>query len=108
MELARRLQLGRAIRAARHVLLQFVTSIVGQFVVDVQQNIFFNPFAFHNCTPSGEILPLLDRTGETPAPTLHRMSASAPRNFWVARNKVFLAVSSVVFNISPTVRNFSP
>jgi len=39
---------------------------------------------------------------------LHRMSAKAPRNFWVARNKVFLAVSSVVFKISPTVRNFSP
>ena len=51
MELARRLQLRRAVGAARHVLLQFVTSVVRQFVIDVEQNIFLYPFAFHNCTP---------------------------------------------------------
>ena len=38
----------------------------------------------------------------------HRISASALRSFCVARNNVFFAVSSVVFSISPTVRNFSP
>ena len=39
---------------------------------------------------------------------LHRMSAREPRSFCVARNKVFFAVSSVVFKISPTVLNFNP
>jgi hypothetical protein len=36
------------------------------------------------------------------------MGAKAPRNFCVARNNVFLAVSSVVFNISPMVRSLNP
>ena len=36
------------------------------------------------------------------------MSLSRARNFCVARNNVFLAVSSVVFNISPMVRSFNP
>jgi hypothetical protein len=40
--------------------------------------------------------------------TFHRISDSALRSFCVARNNVFLAVSSVVFNISPTVRSLSP
>ena len=38
----------------------------------------------------------------------HRIPASVPRNFCVARNSVFLAVSSVVLNISPMVRSLSP
>ncbi len=38
----------------------------------------------------------------------HLISASAPRNFCVARKRVFLAVSSVVCKISPTVRSFNP
>jgi hypothetical protein len=33
------------------VLLQFVTSIVRQLVVDVQKNVFLHPFAFHSCIP---------------------------------------------------------
>ena len=33
---------------------------------------------------------------------------NAPLNFCVALNNVFLAVSSVVFSISPIVRNLSP
>ena len=77
-------QFRSALRAARQVLFQFVTSVIGQLVIDVQQNVLSYPLAFH------------------------RMSANAPRSFWVARNKVFFAVSSVVFKISPTVRNFSP
>ena len=52
MKLAGRFQLSRAIGAARHVLLQFVTSVVRQLVVDMQQNIFLDPFAFHSFTPS--------------------------------------------------------
>ncbi len=52
MELAGRLQFSRAIGAARHVLLQFVTSVVRQLVIDMKQNIFLNPFAFHSFTPS--------------------------------------------------------
>jgi hypothetical protein len=39
---------------------------------------------------------------------LYLASASFARNFLVARNKVFLAVSSVVESISPIVLNFSP
>ena len=97
VELAVGFQLGRAVGAARDVLFQFVTSVVRQLVVDMQQNIFLYPFAFHWFTPGlGRFV------------VLHRMSASEPRNFWVARNKVFFAVSSVVFKISPTVRNFNP
>jgi hypothetical protein len=33
-------------------LLQFVTSVVRQLVVDMQQNIFLDPFAFHSFTSS--------------------------------------------------------
>src|SRR5689334_21321502 len=51
MELSCRFQLRRAIVTARDVLLQFVTGIVGQLVIDVQQNIFLYPFALHGCTP---------------------------------------------------------
>jgi hypothetical protein len=39
---------------------------------------------------------------------LHLIGASDARNFCVARNNVFFAVSSVVFNISPIVRSFNP
>ena len=39
---------------------------------------------------------------------IHRISDNRARNFWVARNNVFFAVSSVVFNISPMVRSFNP
>jgi hypothetical protein len=35
-------------------------------------------------------------------------SANCKRNFFVARKRVFLAVSSVVLNISPMVRSLSP
>src|ERR1700733_14717835 len=38
----------------------------------------------------------------------YRSSARLARSFRVARNNVFLAVSSVVLNISPIVRSFSP
>ncbi len=38
----------------------------------------------------------------------HLISASVARNFCVARNSVFFAVSSVVFSISPTVLSFRP
>ena len=52
MKLAGCFQFSRAIGAARHVLLQFVTSVVRQLVIDMQQNIFLNPFAFHSFTPA--------------------------------------------------------
>src|SRR4029077_1471017 len=42
---------GRALGAPCHVLLQFVTGVVGQLVIDVQQNIFLYPCTFHRCTP---------------------------------------------------------
>ena len=51
MKLACGFQLARALGASRYVLLQFVTSVVGQLVIDVQQDIFLYPFAFHRCTP---------------------------------------------------------
>ena len=40
--------------------------------------------------------------------SIYLMSANWPRNFCVARKSVFLAVSSVVCKISPTVRSFNP
>ena len=39
---------------------------------------------------------------------VHLISLNRARNFCVARNNVFLAVSSVVFSISPMVRSFNP
>jgi hypothetical protein len=38
----------------------------------------------------------------------YRTSAKLARNFLVARNSVFFAVSSVVESISPIVLNFKP
>ena len=119
MKLAGRLQLRRAGGAARQVLLQFVTGVVGQLVIDMQQNILLDPFALHSFTPSQScgtdpvmsVRPLkhlrLDAVSASHNVS-HRMSARAPRSFCVARKNVFFAVSSVVFRISPTVRNFNP
>jgi hypothetical protein len=38
------------------VLLQLITSVVGEFVINVEQNVFLYPFTLHNCTPSGSLL----------------------------------------------------
>src|SRR5690348_12030843 len=51
VKLPRRLQFGSAISAARHVLLQLITSIIRKLVVYIQQNVFLNPLAFHSSTP---------------------------------------------------------
>ena len=56
VKLACRLELSSAVRAPRQMLFEFITRVIGQLVVDVQQNVFFNPLAFHNHTPSGETL----------------------------------------------------
>src|SRR6202451_1177132 len=103
MKLLLQLQFGRAIRAADHVLLQFVTGVIRQLAINLKHDIFSYPFTFHRCTfivhePCGIA------AWAAPLRTyLHLISAKAPRNFCVARNKVFLAVSSVVCKISPTV-----
>src|SRR2546422_504586 len=52
VELPRSLQLGSTISAACNVLFQLVPSVVGKLVVHIQQNVFLNPLAFHNCTPN--------------------------------------------------------
>ncbi len=54
MELARRLELRCAVGAPRQMLFEFITRVIGQLVVDVEQNVFFNPLAFHNHTPQGK------------------------------------------------------
>src|SRR4029079_19410273 len=50
MKLARSLPFRGAIGASRHMLFQFIASVVGQLVINVEQNIFLYPFAFHRCT----------------------------------------------------------
>src|SRR5262249_12950109 len=45
------LQFGGAFRAAPQVLLQFVTSIVCELVINVEDDIFLYPITLHNCTP---------------------------------------------------------
>ena len=89
-----------------------MAGVIGQLAINLKHDIFSNPFTFHNChllhlRSWARIRPL----GSKPRalrPNTYRISASAPRNFCVARKSVFLAVSSVVCKISPTVRNFSP
>ena len=78
MESARRLQFGGAFRTSAQVLLQFVTSVIGELVINVQQNIFLYPFTLHKCTLSG-VPPNKNFAGYP-----HRRSASAPRSFCVA------------------------
>ena len=82
------------------MLLDLVASVVFDLVVDIEQNVLPHPITFHVRIPSGLKFKIKFKT--------HRISASDARNFCVARNNVFFAVSSVVFSISPTVRNFSP
>ena len=97
------LQFRRAICATRHVLLQFITGIICQLVINVEQKILLDPFTFHTVA--------FLQLSSQPKPkdlALYRISANAPLSFCVARNKVFFAVSSVVCKISPTVRSFNP
>ena len=120
VKLLLRLQFSRAVRAAGHMLLQFMAGIIRQFAINLKHDIFSNPFTFHNpaslVTTTNQVATgAFARLGtgkarptSSPDPSPHRISASAPRNFCVARNKVFFAVSSVVCKISPTVRSFSP
>ena len=104
MKLLHRHQLGGASGAARGVPFQLVTRIVGQFVVEIKRDVFPYPVAIHKCllriAASNKLL-------ETFITSYFR-SASADLNFCVARNRVFFAVSSVVFRASPMVRSFSP
>src|ERR1700678_685021 len=52
MELAGCFQLGGAFRTPRQVLLYLVTSVVFQFVIDIEQNILPYPITFHFRLPS--------------------------------------------------------
>src|SRR4051812_25215891 len=105
MEVLLGLQFGRAIGAPGHVLLELMPSVIRQLAVNVKHDIFANPFTLHS-SPSAN-----DSTGGAPClanfcetwDSHHLMSARAPRSFCVARKSVFLAVSSVVCKISPTV-----
>ena len=62
----------------------------------------------HQSRPNHVGTGALSRPPDAVQPLLYLISASAPRNFCVARKRVFFAVSSVVCRISPTVRNFIP
>ncbi len=104
MEFARRLQFRGAVRTSRQMLFYFKTSIVFDLVVNVEHDVVFYPITIHFPNPSPrKSIPVFQFLSRS-----YLISDSAPRSFCVARNSVFLAVSSVVFNISPTVRNFSP
>src|SRR5208283_230634 len=48
VKLLLRLEFSGAVGTALHVLLQFMTSIVGQFAINMKSNIFSYPFAFHS------------------------------------------------------------
>src|SRR6185312_10083517 len=111
---------------------EFKFGVVRQFVIHVQDNVFFSPFTFHKKifpysvlniwnlefgpTRSSESVHTFPRQFHCRLPnteyqvptTSHRIGANALRNFCVARNSVFLAVSSVVFSISPIVRRRRP
>jgi hypothetical protein len=40
------------------MLLEFIAGIIGQLVVDKQENVLPDPFALHSCTPaSGKAFP---------------------------------------------------
>src|SRR6266567_3491177 len=91
LEFQRGIKFLSASLALADVVLKLKLGIVGQFVIDVQNNIFFRAFAVHKQN----------------SPT-YLMAVSALRSFCVARNSVFFAVSSVVFSISPIVRKRNP
>ena len=116
MKLLLSLQFGGAVGAAGDVLLQFMAGVIGQLAINLKHDIFSNPFTLHSCTfdcrgfaphARDEAVKVWPRSPNI-ARTAYLISASAPRNFCVARKSVFLAVSSVVCKISPTVRNFNP
>src|SRR5438876_3428073 len=48
-ELLHHLEFARARLASRDMLLQFVTSVVGQLVIKVENDVLLNPFALHSC-----------------------------------------------------------
>ncbi len=48
VKLLLRLQFSGAIRAAFHMLLQFMPGIIRQLAINMQRNIFPHPFAFHS------------------------------------------------------------
>jgi len=48
VEVLLRLQFGRAIGAARYVLLEFMAGVIGQFAINLKPNIFSNPFTLHS------------------------------------------------------------
>src|SRR5260370_18702714 len=110
-----RLQFRCAVGTAGYMLFEFMTGVICQLPIHMQRDIFSNPFALHNRTPSGEtnskfmwVQPpsAVRRTQSGFSPYL--ISANCPRNFCVTRKSLFFAVSSVVCKISPTVRNFNP
>ena len=47
MEILLCLQFGRAVRAAGHVLLQFMAGVIRQFAIHMKHDIFLNPFTLH-------------------------------------------------------------
>src|SRR6476661_6850154 len=84
--------------AATDMVLNLELGVIGKFVIDVENQVFLCPIAFHNQKSPENFLVAFYRL----------IGASVLRNFCVALNKVFLAVSSVVFSISPIVRSRSP
>ena len=69
------------------------TLLARQFVVEIEQQIVLKVFTLH---------------GSFSWQHLYTSSLSSTRNFWVARNRQFLAVSSLVPIRSPMARSFKP
>src|ERR1041385_5757587 len=107
------------------MLLEFELGIVRQLVIDVEDYVVFRPVTVHihhSWTAGAPACDLyLQRSTPAFSPCclhlpdkancqllLHRIGANALLSFCVARNSVFLAVSAVVFSISPIVRSRSP
>src|SRR5439155_26857849 len=52
-ELLHRVEFACAVLATRDMLLQFVASVVGQLVINVENNVLLYPFALHSCLIGG-------------------------------------------------------
>src|ERR1039457_3736565 len=113
---------------------QRVGLVVGQFVIGRQHDLDVNFGTIHGvyalfaskfvaCFSNPRSVPINPRLRALPwlstrksfcsafsrnAAPVYRAPDNWPRNFFVARKRVFLAVSSVVFNISPIVLRRRP
>src|ERR1700733_711009 len=111
-----RLHLTPAIFTSQQVLLQNSGQLIWKLAVIQQHNTISCVLTLH--CPTSTSLKFLLTPGVSSSPlfpfftnqgVLHLLSSDRfARNFRVARNNVFLAVSSVVLNISPIVLSFRP